>query len=88
MTWKKQKQKGTTFDVQSIAIANPLYIDLIQQCLNCLLLAVGCGCSCWLLAAGCWLLAAGCWLLAAGCWMLTVVCWLLAAGCWLLAAGC
>ena len=30
----KQKPKGTIFKVQSIAIANPLYIDLIHKCLN------------------------------------------------------
>ena len=30
MTWTEQKLKGTTFKVQSIAIANPLFIDLIQ----------------------------------------------------------
>ena len=35
MTWKKQKQKGTTFKVQSIAVANPLYIDLIHQWSYC-----------------------------------------------------
>ena len=32
MTRTKQKPKGTIFKVQSIAIANPLYIDLIHQC--------------------------------------------------------
>ena len=32
MTWTKQRQKGTTFKVQLVAIANPLYIDMIQQC--------------------------------------------------------
>ena len=32
MTWTEQKPKGTTFKVHSIAIANPLYIDLIHQC--------------------------------------------------------
>ena len=31
MTWTEQKLKGTTFKVQSIAIANPLYIDFIHQ---------------------------------------------------------
>ena len=32
MTWTEQKQKGTNFKVQGIAIANPLYIDLIHHC--------------------------------------------------------
>ena len=32
MTWTEQKTKGTTFKVQSITIANPLYIDFIYQC--------------------------------------------------------
>ena len=27
MTWTEQKPKGTTFKVQSIAVANQLYID-------------------------------------------------------------
>ena len=31
MTWTEQKTKGTTFKVQSITIANPLYIDFIHQ---------------------------------------------------------
>ena len=31
ITWTEQKPKGTTFKVQSIAISNPLYIDLIHQ---------------------------------------------------------
>ena len=31
MTWTEQKTKGTTFKVQYVAIANPLYIDLIHQ---------------------------------------------------------
>ena len=31
MAWTKEKPKGTTFKVQSIAIATPLYIDLIHQ---------------------------------------------------------
>ena len=31
MTWTEQKPKGTTFKVQSIAIGNPLNIDLIHQ---------------------------------------------------------
>ena len=36
MTWTEQKTKGTTFKVQSLAIANPWYIDLIHQCVtNC-----------------------------------------------------
>ena len=34
MTWTEQKPKGTTFKVQSIAIANPLNIDLIHQCMK------------------------------------------------------
>ena len=32
LTWTKQKPKVTTFKRQSIAVANPLYIDLIHQC--------------------------------------------------------
>ena len=32
MTWTEQKPKGTTFKVQSIAIANPSYIDLTHMC--------------------------------------------------------
>ena len=31
MTWTEQKRKGTNFKVQSIAIENLLYIDLIHQ---------------------------------------------------------
>ena len=31
MTWTEQKPNGTTFEVQSVAIANQLYIDLIHQ---------------------------------------------------------
>ena len=31
ISWTEEKQKGTTFKVQSIAIANPLYTDLIHQ---------------------------------------------------------
>ena len=31
MTWTEQKSKGTPFKVQSVAIANTLYIDLIHQ---------------------------------------------------------
>ena len=31
MTWTEQKQEGTTFKVQSLAIANSLYSDLINQ---------------------------------------------------------
>ena len=31
MSWTKQKPKGPTFKVQSIAIANPLYIHFIHQ---------------------------------------------------------
>ena len=36
MTWTEQKTKSTTFKVQSLATANPWYIDLIHQCVtNC-----------------------------------------------------
>ena len=31
MTWTEQKSKGTTFKVQSVAIASQLYIDLTHQ---------------------------------------------------------
>ena len=32
MTWAEQKPKGITFKVHSLAIENPLYMDLIHQC--------------------------------------------------------
>ena len=35
ITLTEQKPKGTTFKVQSIDIANPLYIDLTHQCMKC-----------------------------------------------------
>ena len=33
MSRTEQKPKGTTFKVHSLGIENPLYIDLIHQCL-------------------------------------------------------
>ena len=32
LSWTEQKPSGTPFKVQSIAIANPLYIDFKHQC--------------------------------------------------------